>query len=210
MSLKMLFRGKMNSNHEIIKKVCETLTEKSVIEAKEIIQTEYPFTPIVRNSRQYSNYQKTNVFLRDGFIDSYSGQKMVFPPVLRLLSNLMPIEFPFHNNWKMSECHFAYWQLLPTIDHIIPVSRDGEDNESNWVCTSQLRNSIKSSWLLEEVGWQLHEPGNLKEWDGLLNWFMLYVDIHPEILEDKYIQSWHNAVKRATKDFVPVTLKTKA
>lgn len=110
----------------------------------------------------------------------------------------------------MSECHFAYWQLLPTIDHIIPVSRDGEDNESNWVCTSQLRNSIKSSWLLEEVGWQLHEPGNLKEWDGLLNWFMLYVDIHPEILEDKYIHSWHNAVKRATKDFVPVTLKTKA
>ncbi|KXS42293.1 MAG: hypothetical protein AWU59_1707 [Methanolobus sp. T82-4] len=135
---------------------------------------------------------------------------MVFPPVLRLLSNLMPVEFPFHNNWKMSECHFAYWQLLPTIDHIIPVSRGGEDNESNWVCTSQLRNSIKSSWLLEEVGWQLHEPGNLKEWDGLLNWFMLYVDIHPEILEDKYIHSWHNAVKRATKDFVPVTLKTKA
>ncbi|KXS42292.1 MAG: hypothetical protein AWU59_1706 [Methanolobus sp. T82-4] len=65
MSLKMLFRGKMNSNHEIIKKVCETLTEKSVIEAKEIIQTEYPFTPIVRNSRQYSNYQKNEcVFKR--------------------------------------------------------------------------------------------------------------------------------------------------
>lgn len=24
-------------------------------------------------------------------------------------------------NWKMSECHLAYWHLLPTIDHIIPI-----------------------------------------------------------------------------------------
>ncbi|WP_321428613.1 hypothetical protein [uncultured Methanolobus sp.] len=41
----------MNSNHEIIKKVCETLMDKSVIKAKEIIQNEYPFSPVFRNSR---------------------------------------------------------------------------------------------------------------------------------------------------------------
>jgi 5-methylcytosine-specific restriction endonuclease McrA len=191
----------MISNHEIIKKVCDTLTDGSIAQAREIIQNQYPFTPLIRNGRQYSNYQKTKVFLKDGFTDRYSGEKMVFPPVLRLLSNLMPTEFPFHNNWKMSECHFAYWQLLPTIDHVVPVTRGGEDNESNWVCTSQLRNSIKSNWVLEELGWKLHEPGDLKEWDGLLNWFMLYVDAHPEVMEDKYIHSWHSAAKRAIKEF---------
>ncbi|WP_321428612.1 hypothetical protein [uncultured Methanolobus sp.] len=65
---------------------------------------------------------------------------------------------------------------------------------------SQLRNDAKSNWLLEEMGWELHEPGNLNEWDGLLNWFMLYVDTHPEILEDKYIHSWHSAAKRVIKE----------
>ena len=72
----------------------------------------------------------------------------------------------------MSECHLAYWQLFPTVDHIISVARGGAGEESNWVCTSQLRNSAKSNWLLEELGWQLHEPGDLKEWDGLLKWFI--------------------------------------
>ncbi|QTA91208.1 HNH endonuclease domain-containing protein [Desulfonema magnum] len=156
---------------------------------------------MLRNARQYSEYKKTKVFCRDGFIDRYSGEKMVFPPVLRLLSNIMPIEFPFHKNWKMSECHLAYWQLLPTIDHVIPVTRGGEDKASNWVCTSQLRNSIKSSWLLKEVGWKLHKPGDVKEWDGLLNWFMSYIDMHPEAKDDKYINSWHRAAKRAIKEF---------
>lgn len=192
--------NKMHSKHEIIKEVCDTLTDESIAEAKGIIQKQYPFTPLTCNGRQYSNYQKTKVFLKDGFIDRYSGEKMVFPPVLRLLSNLMPTEFPFHNNWKMSECHFAYWQLLPTIDHVIPVTRGGEDNESNWVCTSQLKNSIKSNWLLEEIGWKLHEPGDLKDWDGLLNWFMLYVDAHQEVMGDKYIHSWHSAAKRASHE----------
>lgn len=191
----------MSSNQETIKKVCDALMGESVTKAKEIIQNEYPFMPLIKNGRQYSDYQKTKVFLRDGFIDRYSGEKMVFPPVLRLISNIMPIEFPFHNNWKMSECHFAYWQLLPTIDHIIPVTRGGEDKEPNWVCTSQLRNSAKSNWLLEEIGWKLHEPGDLKEWDGLINWFMHYVDTHPEVTDDKYIHSWHNAAKRTIKDF---------
>ncbi len=122
---------------------------------------------------------------------------MVFPPVLRLLSKLMPEDFPFHKNWKMSECHLGYWQLLPTVDHIVPVSRGGVDEESNWACTSQLRNSTKSNWLLEELGWQLREPGDFSEWDGLVNWFTSYAVENSQILENSYIRSWHSAAKKA-------------
>jgi hypothetical protein len=186
----------MNSYHKIIMKTCNALTEGTIADAKEIIQEQYPFIPPNNNGRQYTDYKKTMVFCRDGFVDRYSGEKMVFPPVLRLLSVLMPNEFPFHKNWKMSECHFAYWQLLPTIDHIRPVTRGGADEESNWVCTSQLRNSIKSNWLLEELGWKLHSPGELDEWDGLLNWFMSYVRVHPEVLKDRYLDSWNRAAKQ--------------
>ena len=98
----------------------------------------------------------------------------------------------------MSECHLAYWQLLPTIDHVIPVSRGGVDDESNWVCTSQLRNSAKSNWLLEELGWILHNPGDLDSWDGLVGWFLAYKTDNPDILEDKYINSWSLAIEKAT------------
>ncbi|NCD42316.1 MAG: hypothetical protein EOL88_09520 [Bacteroidia bacterium] len=91
-------------------------------------------------------------------------------------------------------CH-RYWQLLPTVDHIVPVSRGGYDEESNWVCTSQLRNSAKSNWLLEELGWQLHDPGDMKEWDGLINWYLMYVEKKPDTLDDSYMRAWHGAAK---------------
>ncbi|MCA9019723.1 MAG: HNH endonuclease [Planctomycetaceae bacterium] len=102
----------------------------------------------------------------------------------------MPDEFPFHPNWKMSECHIAYWQLSPTIDHIIPVARGGTDEESNWASTSQLRNSAKANWLLEELGWELHPPGDLQEWDGLLHWYVDYANDHAEIKTDPWFRGW--------------------
>ncbi len=105
----------------------------------------------------------------------------------------MPEAFPFHKNWKSDD---AYWQLLPTIDHVVPASRGGTDDESNWVCTSQLKNSAKSNWLLEELNWVLHKPDNIREWDGMLSWFIQYVEKNSDILEDKYIKSWYNAAKK--------------
>ena len=187
----------MLSNHKIIEEACIAIGDKRLSVAKGIIAAKYPFSSFDNAGRQYSEHQKTRIFLRDGFIDRYSGDEMVFPPVLRLLSNLMPEEFPFQKNWKMSECHFGYWQLSPTIDHIIPVSRGGTDDESNWVCTSQLRNSAKSSWLLEELGWQLHSSGDLSDWDGLTGWFMAYAAKNATILDNNYIRSWHKAASKA-------------
>lgn len=195
----IMFQGstRMTSNYGIIEDVCRAIGKGSLADAKEVIKSNYPFKPMIKGGRRYGEYQKTRVFLRDGFIDRYSGEKMVFPPVLRLMSLLMPDEFPFHPNWKMSECHLAYWQLLPTVDHIIPTSRGGQDAESNLVCTSQLRNSAKSNWLLEELGWQLHEPGSLKDWDGMAHWFRVYASNNQKVLADKYISSWHIALLKA-------------
>jgi 5-methylcytosine-specific restriction endonuclease McrA len=165
--------------------------------AKRIIEVEYPYKPLNLSSRKYIEYQATKIFARDGFIDRYSGKRLVFPPVLRLLSALMPEVFPFQKNWKMTECHIAYWQLSPTIDHIVPIARGGEDKEKNWITTSMLRNNAKSNWLLEELGWKLYPPGELTDWDGLIHWFMEYAENHPEILNIPYIYKWHKALIRA-------------
>ena len=51
------------------------------------------------------------VYQRDGFVDRYSGHRLVFPAALRALSELLPNEFPHHANWRMDACHFAYYEL---------------------------------------------------------------------------------------------------
>lgn len=190
------------SKSKIIKQVCNAISSKEVAKAKLILEKSYPFKVLGKSKRSYTKRQMTRVFLRDGFIDRYSGERLVFPPVLRLLSNEMPKEFPYHKNWKMSECHIAYWQLYPTIDHIIPVSRGGIDEESNWVCTSQLKNSAKANWLLEELDWELHEAGNLKEWDGMISWFIDFMEKSPKNKEDNFLDFWYNAAVSELKQIV--------
>ncbi len=183
--------------YNIILNICKALSENKIDVAKNILNTEFVHRAIIRADRNYTEYQLTKLFIRDGFIDRYSGKKLVFPPVLRLLSHLMPEGFPFHKNWKMSDCHIAYWKLFPTVDHIIPIARGGEDNEENHVTTSMLRNSAKSNWLLEELGWELYPTGKLDEWDGLTRWFLEYGENHSDIFNIPYIAQWHKALKRA-------------
>jgi hypothetical protein len=116
----------------------------------------------------------------------------VFPGTLRLLSRLLPNKFPFHTNWKTDSCHFAYYELFPTIDHLVPVSRGGLDTFENWITTSMLRNSAKANFTLEELSWTLHPEGSLDAWDGLTRWFLQW----PEsgyITGDPYIQRWRAA-----------------
>jgi len=99
----------------------------------------------------------------------------------------------------MAETHPAYWELFPTIDHVVPVTRGGADSEVNWVTTSMVRNAAKANWTLEELGWSLRLPGSLAEWDGLMAFFVEFVDSDRSLLEDGYLRRWHSAaVRRGT------------
>jgi len=175
--------------------VCAFLDQGETANAACLIDSNYPFIPVKKSSRAYTPREMTKVFLRDGFIDRFRGTRLVYPPVLRVISHYLPKSFPYHQNWKMDEGHIAYWEIYPTIDHIIPVSRRGEDIESNWVCCSMITNSIKSNWLLEELEWTLKEPGDLKAWDGLISWFIQHTSSKPELLKNPYIKSWYYAAK---------------
>ena len=149
---------------EILSRVCAAIDDQNIADASSILTNEYPFEPLANVGRLYSALQCMLVFARDGFIDRYSGRRLVFPGTLRLLSRILPLEFLFHNNWKTDACHFAFYELFPTIDHLVPVSRGGADNESNWVSTSMIRNAAKSNFTVEELGWQTAPPGSLREW----------------------------------------------
>lgn len=79
------------------------------------------------------------------------------------------------------------------MDHVVPIARGGDHGDENLVTTSFLRNQAKSSWTLEELGWTLHPPGNISEWDGLLSSTSRLVALRPELLGDKYLHGWHVA-----------------
>jgi hypothetical protein len=134
----------------------------------------------------------TALFLRDGFVDRYSGGRLVFPGVLRLLSHLFPVQFPYHPNWKFGVCHSWYWDLYPTVDHVVPVALQGEDALANWVTTSMRRNVLKSNRGLEDLGWQLVSPGG-PQWDGRIGWYAQYMRENPSLTRVSHLKGWYRA-----------------
>jgi hypothetical protein len=177
----------------VIAEVCRALAEGASARAAAIVQRDYPFAPAPVTTRRFRPVAYTKAFVRDGFIDRYSGARLVFPPVLRVLSFALPECFPYHPNWKTDRTHPAYWQLSATLDHLVPVTRGGADEESNWVTTSMARNAAKMNWTLEELGWRLHPPGSLSAWDGMLGWFLEYTAAHAEAVVDNAVRQWRRA-----------------
>jgi hypothetical protein len=175
--------------------VCDALSGNRPGEAGEILRERYRFVPLANVGRHYSLVQMLRIFRRDGFVDRYSGERLVCVAALRLISKRLPVQFPFQTNWRMDACHIAFWDLAPTIDHIRPVSRGGPDDVDNWATTSMLRNSAKSNFTLEELGWALHPPGDPNLWDGLLGWFIGQARAEPAILNDPYLRQWFNAYR---------------
>jgi len=184
----------MKERAEAIQSICETLSIGGIDKASAVASREYPFVPIApMATRIFSEAQAFRVFVRDGFIDRYSGSHLLFPPVLRILTALLPAEFPFHRNWKMDKTHQAYWELFPTLDHVVPVARGGQNDEENLVSTSMLRNSAKGNSTLEELGWILHPPGDMTRWDGMMSWCLEFIGNNNELARDAYIGRWCRA-----------------
>ena len=91
----------MSDSSMTIKKVCEALSEKDIDLSREIINEEYPFVYVDGGKRSYTLLQVLKIFIRDGFIDRYTGEKLVFPGSLKVISNIFPVEFPYHQHGKM-------------------------------------------------------------------------------------------------------------
>ena len=71
------------------------------------------------------------------------------------------------------------------------------DDESNWVTTSMARNSAKLNWTLEEIGWSLQPPGDFREWDGLVHWFLEYTAANHDVRTNTTARQWRRAAELA-------------
>ncbi len=179
--------------------VCHFLTADRCEAAADTIERHYPFQPQQILKGHCTPLESTRVFIRDGFIDRYSGERLIFPPVFRVISVAIPKVFPFHPNWKSDVTHPAYWELGATIDHYKPLSLGGKHEEPNWITTSMAHNAAKQNWTIEQLGLRLHERGNPNEWNGLLEWFLEYASVHPEVLENASVHQWHSAAMQVNQ-----------
>ena len=199
-------RGSKRRKAGVLADVCAALAVGDSSKAKTILQEGYPFVPVEKIARRYSERESMKLFIRDGFIDRYTGNSLVNPGVLRLLHIALEDDFPADPNWKVSGTHPAFWELFPTVDHVVPVSRGGPDDESNWVTASMLRNQAKNQWTLEDLGWELHPPGAVAEWDGLSRWLVDYLAANPIALAAAaephrgYVRRWVIATKAALEE----------
>lgn len=184
---------------QAIKDAALSLLDGKVGNAKLVINENYPFNRLASTERKYTDKQKMEQFVRDGFIDRYSGQKLMNPGILKVLSYYMPEEFPYHAHWKMEECHNAYWEFVPTVDHIYPVALGGADAAENWASTSMLHNSIKNNWTLEQLQWKLYDAGDFQDWDGLTDLFIKLVEQNDSMLADTYIKKWYKLSKNVVE-----------
>ena len=192
-------RPERRDKSAILAEVCAALSDRGTDAAAAVLHGRYRFDPEPVIKRRYGPLESTRVFFRDGFVDRYTGTRVVFPPVFRVLSLALPGDFPYHPAWKTELTHPAYWELGATIDHVVPVSRGGSDDPSNWVTASMASNSAKMNWTIEELDWALHPPGDPRVWDRLLGWFLEYAERHPNVLTGR-IRDWHRAARLAVAE----------
>jgi len=178
---------------DLVSLACTLLDEGDVQGAASLLLEGYRSERVESGPRTFSATEGLSVFRRDGFVDRYSGGRLLFPGVLRALSAQLPGAIQYHPSLKPAQTHLAYWELFPVVDHVQPLSRGGIDRPENWATTSMLRGTAKGSWTLEELGWHLHPPGDLLEWDGLQGWFVSHVDRTPKLLENRAVRGWYQA-----------------
>lgn len=185
-----------DKNTDILKQAAEYILAGKNEEASSVIRECYSYISTRRESRQYSAVQQMEQFFKDGFIDRYFGTNLINPGMLRLISEKLPKEFPYHPHWDTKVSHVAYWDLQPTMDHIVPITLGGRNEPSNWVTTSMKGNLAKKNYTLQQLNWQLHPKGNIQDWDGLSRLFVEIIKRDPNLLKVSGINYWYKATKR--------------
>lgn len=190
-----------DSRCDVIAHACAFLLQGDRVGAREVIVDQYPLDANRRIVSGYAGQRSQEAHLlpgakrpagpsvrklaslhaRDGYIDRYTGQRLVSPIVLKLLGHPVgPLSevIPYHvnegrgnaSNGAGYTCHQAGWEIYASYEHVRPIAVGGTDDLQNLVTSS-----IDTNF---EKGTQTWEPavlaGSLGEWDGLSGWFLQY------------------------------------
>jgi hypothetical protein len=208
----------MSENYEIIMDACLALSDEGREASEEIIRKSYRFDPeakprLVRREASAPKDKQVEasdfwnedqdlmmrVFARDGFMNRFTGELLIFPAVLRLLSKEFPKAMPYQMAWRLGETHIAYYDLYACTTRLLPTSRGGSDTESNLVTTTMPYVLARSESTVEEIGWRLTREGYVDEWDGMSSWFVEYLKENQEIRNINYFNMWYIAANKVLR-----------
>jgi len=153
-------------------KVGDLTITQGRLNGEALLRASWPFAPSARTERKVSDREKLQVFKADRFRCRYTGDLLLLPAYLRVLSALYPDAFPYHQNWKAEETHPAYWSHTASLEHVEPVSVGGAEHLDNWVTTSMARNQVRSRFALESLGWAVRPRSTDSDWDGGMSAFI--------------------------------------
>ena len=159
------------------------------------LDAHYPFEKGSERRESISLGVSMEVFVRDGFIDRYSGDRLVNPGALRALSELLGKSFPYHRHGDRTQSHIAYWELRATVDHLVPLALGGPHTLDNFRTTSMLRNLAKRSATLEQLCWKEFAVDERQDWDGLSQWLLGITDRQPGLRNIPLIRAWCSATR---------------
>lgn len=83
---------------DTLEKVALQLLNQNSIKAVEILNNEYPFEYFKRSKRGVTDKIKFKQCIKDGFIDRYSGERLVNPGILKVISYYCPNEFLYQQH----------------------------------------------------------------------------------------------------------------
>ncbi len=68
---------------ETLNVACQHLANGDLESARDVLVRDDPFVPAEKESRRYIELQSARIFVRDGFIDHYFRERLVYPGALR-------------------------------------------------------------------------------------------------------------------------------
>lgn len=111
---------------------------------------------------------KAKIYAHDGYRCRYCGVRVILPKAITVLANMFP-ELPELRTVVNAEQHAAFFGMKAVVDHVIPWSVGGRNDESNLVTSCQCCNYGKAYYLVAEIGFidPQSRPPVRDEWDGL-------------------------------------------
>ena len=108
------------------------------------------------------------LFARDGYRCRFCGCRVVLPGVRKIMSATLPGAIPWGQK-KADYSHGAFYAMSASLDHVVPHSAGGTNEEENLVTACWTCQFGRDHFLLEEVGLldpRARPPVN-DGWDGL-------------------------------------------